>query len=111
MAAEEDEHGLEAEVACVTVKRTSLLLDLEASRGEVSTLHSQAGKDKEAMVEDYKKSPEQIFTYGYGYCEFKHSIGDDRPRIPNGMPDSADPLPPKFFANLGCPLAPIADEA
>ena len=36
---------------------------------------------------------------------FKHDIHGDRPRIPDGMPDSADPFPPEFFANLGCPLA------
>ena len=32
---------------------------------------------------------------------FKHSICGDQPGIPDGMPDSTDPLPPKFFANLG----------
>ena len=52
LAAEEDERGLEAEVACLTVEGASLLLELKASRDEVSALHSQAGKDKEAMVED-----------------------------------------------------------
>ena len=52
LAAEEDQRGLEAEVSCLTVEGASLLLELKASRDEVSTLHSQAGKDKEAMVED-----------------------------------------------------------
>ena len=52
-AAEEDRRGLEAEVARLTVERTLLLLKLETSRDEVLTLHSQVGKDKEAMVEDY----------------------------------------------------------
>ena len=93
-AAEEDGHGLE---------RTSLLLDLEASRDEVFDLHSQTGKDKEAMVEDYQKALEQIFPYDYKYCVFKHGICGDRPRIPDDMPDSANPLPLEFFANLGCP--------
>ena len=64
-AAEEDRHGLEAEVARLTVERTSLLLELEASREKVFVLHSQVGKDKEAMVEDYQKSLKQIFAYGY----------------------------------------------
>ena len=36
---------------------------------------------------------------------FKHGICGDRPRIPDGMPDSTNPLPPEFFANLGCPPA------
>ena len=38
---------------------------------------------------------------------FKHGICGDRPRIPDGMPDSTNPLPPKLFANLGCPPALI----
>ena len=42
---------------------------------------------------------------------FKHGIRGDRQRIPNGMPDSTDQLYLEFFANLGCPLAPTADEA
>ena len=75
--AEEDERGLEAKVACLMVEQTSLLLELETSRDEVSSLHSQAGKDKEAMMEDYYKVLEQIFTYGYGCCAFKHGIRGD----------------------------------
>ena len=54
---------------------------------------------------------EQIFAYGYGCCEFKHNICGDRPRIPDGMLDSTDPLSPEFVANLGFPLAPTAVEA
>ena len=110
VAVKEDGRWLEAKVAHLTVEQTSFLLDLEASRDEVSTLHSQEGKDKEAMVEDYQKALEQIFTYGYGCCAFKHSIRGDRPRIPNGMLDSAHPLPPKFFENLRRPSASIVAE-
>ena len=106
VATEEDGHRLEAEVARVAVKRTSLLLELEVSKDEVSYLHSQAGKDKEAMEEDYQKALELIFAYGYGCCAFKHNICDDQPEIPDGMPDSIDLLPPEFFVNPRCPLAP-----
>ena len=42
---------------------------------------------------------------------FIHGIRGDRPRILDGMLDFVDPLPTEFFANLGCPLAPTADEA
>ena len=77
----------------------------------MSSFHSQAGKDKEAMDEDYHKALEQIFPYGYRCCAFKHNIYGDQPGIPDVMPDSTDPLPPEFFANLGCPLAPTAIEA
>ena len=74
---EEDGRRSEAEIACLAVERMSLLLELEASKDEMSSLHSQAGKDKEAMEEDYQKALELIFSYGYGCCAFKHSICDD----------------------------------
>ena len=48
----EDGRKLEAEVTRLTIERTSLLLELEAFKDEVSSLHSQVGKDKEAMKED-----------------------------------------------------------
>ena len=50
---EEDGCRSEAEIARLMVEQTSLLLELEASKDEVSSLYSQAGKDKEAMEEDY----------------------------------------------------------
>ena len=52
VTAEEDGHRLEAEVARLTIERTSLLVKLEACKDEVSSLHSLVGKDKEAMKED-----------------------------------------------------------
>ena len=63
------------------------------------------------MVENYQKALEQIFTYGYECCVFKHSIHGDRPRISDGILDSADPLPLEFFMNLGRSPTPTADEA
>ena len=39
-AVEEDERGLEVEVARLTVEQTSLLLELKTSRDEVFALHS-----------------------------------------------------------------------
>ena len=93
-ATKEDMHRLEAEVARLAIERTSLLLELKASKDEVSFLHSQASKDKEALEEDYQKALEQIFTYGYGCCVFKHIIYGGLPGIPDGMPNSANPLPP-----------------
>ena len=56
VAMEEEGYRLEVEVARLAIERTSLLLELEASKDEVSSLHSQAGKDKEALEEDYQKS-------------------------------------------------------
>ena len=42
------------ETSRLEVERTSLLLELGAAKDEVSSLHSQAGKDKEVMEEDYQ---------------------------------------------------------
>ena len=53
MIAEEAKCKAEAEIACPEVKRTSLLLELGASKDKVSFLHFQAGEDKEAMEENY----------------------------------------------------------
>ena len=55
----------EAEVASLEVKQTSILLEVGATKDEVSSLQSQAGKDKAAMEEDYQKALELIFAYGY----------------------------------------------
>ena len=67
--------------------------------------------DKAAMEEDYQKALELIFTYGYECCMYKPNICGDQPKVPGGMPDSSDPLPPKFFTNPKCPPTPIATEA
>ena len=92
-AAEEGRCRSEGEIACLEVERTSLSLELEASKDEVSSLHARAGKGKEAMMEDYYKALKLIFAYGYGCCAFKHNIYGDRPEISDSMPNSSDPLP------------------
>ena len=53
---------MEAETTLLEVERTSLLLELGATKNEVSSLHSQAGRDKEAMEEEYHKALEMIFA-------------------------------------------------
>ena len=75
--AEEATRKAEAKAAHLEVERTSLLLDIGAGKDEVSFVQSQAGKDKEAMEEDYQKALESIFSYGYGCCAFKHNICGD----------------------------------
>ena len=52
-AIEEDGRQSEVEIARLVAERTSLLLELETSKYEVSSLHSQESKDKEAIEEDY----------------------------------------------------------
>ena len=106
MVAKEAKRKAEAKTAQLEVERMSLLIELGAAKDEVSSLHSQARKDKEAKEEDYQKALELIFSYGYGCCVFKHNICGDQPEVPDGMPNSSDPLPLEFFANPRCPLAP-----
>ena len=117
-AAEEGERRLETEIARLEVEfagveaeRASLLLEFEASKGKVSSLHARASKDREDMVEDYQGSLDLIFAYDYGCCAFKNNICGDRLKIPDGMPDSGNSLPLEFFDNPRCPLAPTAVEA
>ena len=71
---EETKCKAEAETAHLEVEQTSLLLELGVEKDEVSSLQSQAGKDKETMEEDYQKALKVIFSYGYGWCMFKHNI-------------------------------------
>ena len=70
---------LKVEFALVEVKRESLLLELEASKCEVSSLHARASKDREDMAEDYHGSLDLIFAYRYVCCAFKNNICRDRP--------------------------------
>ena len=103
--AEEGRSKAKAGTASLEVERTSLPPELRAAKVEVSSLHSQASRDKEAMEEEYQKAMEVIFAYEYGCCVSKHNICGDHPKVPNGMPDSADTLPAEFFVNPGCPLS------
>ena len=83
----------EVEAACLEVEQTSLILEIGTTKYEVSSLQSQAYKDKAAMEEGYQKALELIFAYGYRCCMFKHNICCDQLEVPDGMPDSTDPLP------------------
>ena len=51
--AEEAKRKLKSEAVRLEVDRTSLLLELRMVKEEVSSLQSQAGKDKEAMEKEY----------------------------------------------------------
>ena len=81
-AAEEGKRKAEAEIACLEVKRTSLLPKLRVTKDEVSFFHFQVGKDKEAMEEEYQKALEVILAYGYECCVFKHNICGDHLEVP-----------------------------
>ena len=102
-ATEEARHKAEAEVAHLEVERTSLLLEIGAAKDEISSLHSQAGKDKEPMEEDYQKALEVIFSYGSECCYFKHNIYGDQTEVPDSMPNSLDLLLPEFLVSPKSP--------
>ena len=52
-----------------------------------------------------------IIAYGYECYVFKNNICGDRPKVPKGMPDSADLLPPELFMNPRCPLVQVTAKA
>ena len=108
---EEARRKVEGEVSCLEVERTSFMLEVGATKDEVSSLQSQVSKDKAAMEENYQKALELIFAYGYKCCMFKHNIYGDQPEVVDGMPDSSESLPPVFSMNPRCPSAPIATKA
>ena len=107
--AEEVRRKAEAEAACLEVDLISCWR-LGAAKDEVSSLHSQASKDKEVMEKDYHKALQVIFSYDYGCCAFKHNICGDQPKVPNGMPDSSDPLQHEFFVSPRWPLVLMATD-
>ena len=72
--AKEAKRKVEVETTRLEVERTPFLLELGAAKDEVSSFKSQAGKDKEAIEEDYQKAQEVIFAYDYGCCMVKHNI-------------------------------------
>ena len=51
--AEEANCKPEVKIGFLEVEWTSLMLEIRATRDEMSYLHSQAGRDKEAIEEDY----------------------------------------------------------
>ena len=93
---------LEAKFANMEAEQNLLLLELKASKREVSSLHARASKDMEDMAEDYHGSLDLIFAYSYRCCMLKNNICKDRPNISDGMLDSSNPLPLEFFDNLRC---------
>ena len=84
-------------------ERVSLLLELGASKDELSAFQAEASKEKNAMEEAFDVGFDVIFNYGYGCCAFVHNICGSEPVIQDGMLDTSKPLPPKFFINPRCP--------
>ena len=55
------------------------------------------------MEADFNATFEVIFNYGYDLCAFAHNICSSKPRIPDGMPGTLEPLSLEFFVNPQCP--------
>ena len=70
-----------------------------ASKDELAGVRVEADKEKKAVEEAF----DMIFNYGYGCCAFTQDICGSELVIPNGMPDTSNPLPPEFFINPRCP--------
>ena len=80
-----------------------LLLELGASKDELTGVQAEASKEKKALEEAFDARFDVIFNYGYGCCAFAHNIFGSETVIPEGMPDTLKPLPPEFFINPRCP--------
>ena len=92
---EKNGRRLEAEVARLEVERTSLLLELKASKDEVSSFHSQAGKPWSRfslMATDVACSNTTSVTTSKGFRMACLTL-------PTHFLQS-------FFVNLRCPPAP-----
>ena len=83
----------------LTDERLSLIMELGASKEELSAFQAKMTKEREAMEEEFDASSDVIFDYGYDCCAFAHNICGSKPMILAAMPDMSKSLPPKFFIN------------
>ena len=100
----------EEESRRLTDERVSLLEELRASKDEFYAFRAEVAKEKKALEVEYDVGFEVIFNYGYDCCAFAHNICGSKPKIPNEMPGTSEPLTLEFFVNPRCPpvAVPIA---
>ena len=98
-ALEEAWRKAEDEANRLVDEQVSLLLELRASKDELTGVRAEAAKEKRALEEAFDAGFDVIFNYGYGCCAFTHNICGSKPMIP----DTSKPLPPEFFINPRCP--------
>ena len=84
------------EVSRLTDERVSLLVELWAIKDELSAFRAEVAKEKKALEAEYDAGFEAIFNYGYGCCAFEHNICGSKPKIPEGMSGTLEPLTPEF---------------
>ena len=97
----------EEEASHLKDERVSLLVELRASKDELSAFRAEASKEKKALEAEFDAGFEVIFNYGYGCYAFMHNICGSKPGIPDGMSDTSNPLPPEFFVNPRCPSSVV----
>ena len=95
------------ETSGLTDERVSLLVELEASKYELSAFRAEVDKEKKALEAEYDAGFEAIFNYGYGCCAFVHNICISKPKIPDRMSGTSEPLTPEFFVNPRCPSVAV----
>ena len=93
----------EEETSRPTDERVSLLVKLRDSKDKLSAFRAEAFKEKKSMEAEFDAAFEGLFNYGYDCCSFAHNICGSKPRIPNGMSGTSQPLYPEFFINPRCP--------
>ena len=91
------------EVSRLIDEWVSLLVELGASKEELSAFCAEVAKEKKALKVEYDAGFEAIFNYGYGCYAFAHNIYGSKPKILDGMSGMSEPLTPKFFVNPRCP--------
>ena len=62
------------------------------------------------MEAEFDTAFEVIFNYDYDCCAFAHNICGSKPRIPDGMLGTSQPLSPEFFINPQFPPDAILGE-
>ena len=90
----------EKEASCLIDERVSLLVELWASKDELSAFRAEASKEKKALKEAFDLGFDVIINYGYGCYAFAHNIYGRKPQILAGMPGTSKPLPPEFFLSI-----------
>ena len=97
---------IEEKASRLTDERVSLLVELGASKDEMSAFLANVAKEKKALEVEYDVGFEAIFNYGYRCCAFAHNIWGSKPKILDGMSGTSEPLTPEFFMTPRCP--PVA---
>ena len=93
----------------LTAERLPLIMELKASKDELSAFQAKVTMEKKAMEKEFDTSGDVIFNYGYGCCAFVHNIFGSEPMILAGLPDTIKPLTPEFFINPRCPPSASSD--